>query len=64
MQKLLFNVSSVWGFFFNCVDNFFGELDVHVHFSNHIAMVVIADEISTVMGLPENIVSVQYCTGM
>ena len=51
MQTLLFNLSSVW-VFCNCVDNFFGELHVHVYFSNQIAMAVIADEIATVMGLP------------
>ena len=59
MQTLLFNLSIVW-VFCNCVDNFFGELHVHVYFSNQIAMAVIADEIATVMGLPKNIVSVQY----
>ena len=54
-------MSRVCRFFFcNCVDNFFGELHVHVYFSNQITMAVIANEISTVMGLPENIVSVPY----
>ena len=54
MHMPLFDFLFMLFFVCNCADHYFCELHGHVHFSNQIAMAMIADEIATVMGFSKN----------